>query len=608
MENIVLEKINFVNGSAGKTPLNSNNMNAIQQNTENAINKVVPIITGIEENTENNNSDIAEAKINIENNTKNILEINNFIENSMKTLETEGTNIHVSDSADYPCKLEIEGKSEQVQTEQSANLCPNIDSDKWVLSGGAYKENGYIVLPQSGAKAEMDVEWNGQTANADGQYVIRTGAVFDTEDIVNAKYHINLEYLNANKEVLSGNGNADIIGGNDIWRKYGVVYSENDEHGAAIRDAKYITFTIQYSSQFNSAIFKFKNPLISKTSNDSYIPFVPNSPSPDYPSEIENVSGDLGIKVVGKNLLSNNVDDYDYTSGTYGFIKINDIKKDLIMPIKEKNTDIDLTGYAFGFTGNGINANEGYRWLISNGQITNNGKINNFFNETKMMYVSFYPNSRETLEKLFARFDVQVEEGTTATEIEPYKEQTVTFPLGTQKLMKDGYLGDDGIHNKRKQIVLDGTESYISEVLGSVYLYEIEKNDMLFSNGGKGLCSHFINYTNNYITKIGNIRFGWNNKNIYFYTSFPTLEEFKNWLAEQYSAGTPVVVEYEIEEEITEYTTEQQTAKKQIDALKTYRTVTNISNSQNTNMVLTYKKDLQTQFQELEAMLLESGV
>ena len=48
MENITLEKIEFKNGSAGGTPLNATNLNNMQKNTEDAINKVVPIITALQ--------------------------------------------------------------------------------------------------------------------------------------------------------------------------------------------------------------------------------------------------------------------------------------------------------------------------------------------------------------------------------------------------------------------------------------------------------------------------------------------------------------------------------------------------------------------------------
>lgn len=450
------------------------------------------------------NSQLAEAQKDFENlgkeveeNIKELEDTKTFIENSMKTLSAEGTSIHVTDSADYGCKLKVEGKSEQVQTETSPS--PDYPSQIENVSGDLEVK----VVGKNLAKV----------ANGKNKTVINEPTI-EVED--------NTIKINGTCETRTAG-------------QYSVKFS-----GDNIKGANYPSYVGLDNADIvlNAGSYKLK--------------------IFDVKGEISNQSKvRLAIKYQKKGITENN--------------------KDFVFP----------TGLAFN--------NEYSFTLQEESQI---GIVLNCVAETDSVTftnVSFRCGLYRATE--------------TMLKFEPYKEQTVTFPLGEQKLMKDGYLAEDGIHNKRKQIVLDGTESYISEVLGSVYLYEIEKNDMLFSNAGKGLCSHFINYTNNYSTRIGNIRFGWNNKKIYFYTSFPTLEEFKNWLAEQYSAGTPVIVEYEMqEEEVTPYTEEQATAKKQIDSLKTYRTVTNVSNSQNTNMKLTYKKDLQTQFQELEAMLLESGV
>ena len=591
--NVELAKIDFKNGSSGKTPLNRTNLNQMQQNTQNALNTLSDFAS---EGDAQIGLTVQKLQKDTTENINDLLQVKNFIENSMKTLSAEGTSIHVNDSADYPCSLRVEGKSEQVQTEQSANLCPNVDSDKWVLSGGAYKENGYIVLPQKGDKAEMDVEWNGQVAEDDGFFKCYWGANMVTEDTENGKYLVETIYLNENKEVITSNGNGTLIGGNDVWKNHYFAYSADTTYGQAIRDAKYIRYRITYGST-NTASYKFKNPLISKTSSSTYVEFIPDSPSPDYPSQIENVSGDLEIKVVAKNLMPSDLEKYTYNNGTYGFFKISGQARDLIMSLTEKNADIDLSGCSFGFTGNGINAEEGFRWLVSNGVVYSNGKINNSRTLGEMMYVSVWPNNQLTLEKIFNRFNIQVEEGDTATEYEPYKEQTVTFPLGEQKLMKDGYLGDDGIHNKRKQIVLTGNEGWIiSPIQDTNYGTRFDTN----IPGAKPTINYIAlsNFFKHNEVNKGGI---WVNTGTPLQVriqtpNFNTVEELKTWLAEQYSAGTPVIVEYEMqEEETTVYTSTQQTAYNNLQKLKTYRTVTNITNNQNTNMQLTYKMDLQTQ-------------
>ena len=592
MENITLEKINFVNGSAGKTPLNSNNMNAIQQNTENAINEVVPIITGIEENTENNNSDIAEAKINIENNTNNILEINNFIKNSMKTLSEEGTSIHVEDSADYPCKLEIEGKSEQTQTEQGKNLLPFKDINFTLKGVNFYTENGNLYL--NGASTG-EILTNDNAYITYFSFILPVGTYkFKHFSSLNVNMAIQLKNVSDKSELASINLNSNTV----------KTFTLNEETEV------YLGIYI-YNQNFNNENLKL---MLSIEDATEYEPFVPDSPSPDYPSSIENVEGDLEIKVVAKNLMPSDLEKYTYNNGTYGFFKISGQARDLIMSLTEKNADIDLSGCSFGFTGNGINAEEGFRWLVSNGVVYSNGKINNSRTLGEMMYVSVWPNNQLTLEKIFNRFNIQVEEGDTATEYEPYKEQTVTFPFSEgQKLMQGGYLGENGVVNKRKQVVFNGTENWGK---WSTY-FLIELNNSYYNNiqnsTGRSYCNKYKEYGSSLWNDTNlDIEYGYLINYGSFYirdVTFTTVEELKAWLAEQYTNGTPVIVEYEMqEEETTAYTSEQQTAYNTLQKFKTYRTTTNISNNQDTNMKLTYKKDLQTQFQELETMLLESGV
>lgn len=521
-----------------------------------------------------------------------------WVENTISGIE----NIQIKNGYST-MKVKPFGKSEQVQTEQSANLCPNVDSDKWVLSGGAYKENGYIVLPQVGAKAEMVVEWNGQNPSGNGNYVCYWGANFVTEDVENGKYLIETIYLNEDKEIITSNGNASLIGGTDIWKNFYFVYSPDTIYGQGIRDAKYIRYRITFGSS-NTVPYKFKDPMISKTSCATYVEFVPDSPSPNYRSEIENVSGDLKVKVDGKNLLPSDLEKYTYNNGTYGFLKISEQRKKLIMSLAERNASINISGVYLGFTENGINPDKGYMWLIGNGSVNTNNIYNEQGSRKQMMYVSFYPNNQGTLEKIFNRFNIQVEEGDTATEYEPYKEQTVTFPLGEQKLMKDGYLGENGVVNKRKQIVLDGAESWDKDSNSddgtTDYFYIHPANfNMDLSKTKNFICTHFVYSSNRYLFE------GFSATSVFIITIKKSitkivetdsknerLTKFKTWLAEQYTNGTPVIVEYELEtEETTAYTSTQQTAYNNLQKLKTYRTVTNISNSQDTNMEIAYKNN-----------------
>lgn len=573
MENITLEKINFVNGSAGKTPLNSNNINAIQQNTENAINEVVPIITGIEENTENNNSDIAEAKINIENNTNNILEINKFIENSMKTMEAEGTSIHINDSADYPCSLRVEGKSEQ-KTRSGKNLLNlenlNSSTETWIVSA---KKLTLTLKPNT-------------------QYTCSSNVPAPVDASIDAAIDKPL-YFNGS----SWNGGAGVCIGQSKTKT-------TDENGNL-----YIAVALNrtYSEELLNGTYYIQ---IEEGTTATDFEEYGVMPSPDYPSQIENVSGDLEIKVAGKNLFNKS----DLKAATY--LDVNGAE--------QSSAYWDTSNYMDVEAGNKLT----YQGISQVGGFGYNAfydKDKNFISSFKSVVggeTKDIPENAKYVRFCFVRAvgDVQtfqLELGETATAYEAYKEQTVTFPFSEgQKLMQGGYLGENGVVNKRKQLTLTGNENWQRQstthtnVL-NLYLTLESKG----ANRDNVLCSvakqsDSCGANNDSIVDICSLNTTLANFLIDLDLSeFADITAWKTYLAEQYSAGTPVVIEYELEEEeTTAYTSTQQTAYNTLQKFKTYRTTTNISNNQNTNMVLTYKKDLQTQFQEIETMLLESGM
>lgn len=166
----------------------------------------------------------------------------------------------------------------------------------------------------------------------------------------------------------------------------------------------------------------------------------------------------------------------------------------------------------------------------------------------------------------------------TDTTWEPYKSQTEYFPLAeNQKLMQGSYISDTGIHHRRKQIVLDGTENWINfnERTNTVRA-EIIITDMINIGNKIGLnliCSHFkpddiYNRDAVGIEQVFNRLFIRINKSE---LSEVSLEGFKAYLAEQYANGTPVVFEYELVKEVIEpFTTEQQTAWNNIKAIKLF--------------------------------------
>lgn len=217
--------------------------------------------------------------------------------------------------------------------------------------------------------------------------------------------------------------------------------------------------------------------------------------------------------------------------------------------------------------------------IVTNPNITSEGKyqVTGQVEEGENRYyvcIGLRPN----MDSNFAKGDytiydnLQVEIGETATPYTPYKEQKVTFPLSDgQKLMEGSYLASDGIHNKRKQVILDGSERWIvdKELTNTIRFYSNE-----FLTKGKSvnaLCNYFETvssaYTINTVDKEALMVINTTQIAVRINkTRAKTVSEFKAYLSEQYSNGTPVIVEYELAaEEIVPYTTEQQEAGDKIE-------------------------------------------
>lgn len=176
-----------------------------------------------------------------------------------------------------------------------------------------------------------------------------------------------------------------------------------------------------------------------------------------------------------------------------------------------------------------------------------------------------------------------------ATPYTPYQEQKVTFPLVEgQKLMKGSYLASDGIHNKRKQVVYNGTENWaFSPNKVCTFIKTLP------SISKTGICTHYKSIKTASVFGIDTgIYLETSNSAIISDPRFSTIDEFKTYLQEQYSNGTPVTVEYELAtEEIVPYTTAQQEAYNQLQKLKLYKGQNTIFSLEGSIINLKYLED-----------------
>lgn len=177
---------------------------------------------------------------------------------------------------------------------------------------------------------------------------------------------------------------------------------------------------------------------------------------------------------------------------------------------------------------------------------------------------------------------LQLELGEVKTNYTEHKEQNLTFSL-KQKFYKNSYLTDDGIHHKRKQIELTGTKSwfftsncvYTNAIINSV------KKPSSNSEIADVLCNIYLKDSlNNCYNNVNNKRISINSQGfVYIYdTDFKTADEWKAYLVQQKANGTPIMIEYDLEEEeIEEYNEEQKAVYNEIiKTAKSYKDTTHI--------------------------------
>ena len=329
-------------------------------------------------------------------------------------------------------------------------------------------------------------------------------------------------------------------------------------------------------------------------------------PSSKYPSKIQNVEGNVNVTIANKNIIGGQwITGFYNISGNLG--NVNGIYKCFKKFLKAGT-------YAYSYNADIIRTQASN--LTTNTMLPVSAGNSFTLQEDAEITLGFRKTDRSIwdLGENLADIEFQIEKGNTSTDYVPHQQQTATFPLSEgQKLMKGDYLAENGIHHKRKQIEVDGTNLKVNDVIkytnGLYYCkVSIPFTSIDFSDG---YSTHFkwvksgIAIGNCYVTGAGKgLVFILEDQNI------TTVEGANNWLIQQKQAGTPVKFECELaEEEIEAYTDEQQTAYEELKKLATYKNVTNIFSTDEISPIfdITYFKDLETMFNNLSKAILEGG-
>lgn len=303
--------------------------------------------------------------------------------------------------------------------------------------------------------------------------------------------------------------------------------------------------------------------MLSSETDTSWEPYGA-SPSPDYRSPIENIEGNIEIKDEGKNLYAGNG---ITINGTYS-----------------SNTSVNLGSRYLSegtYTISLVNSlpNNCYIYLGANGSIATAIRDKATFILTEEQNV---PIRLIVKAGTYSNFTtkIMIEKGMVVTDYEPYKSQTEYFPLSEgQKLMEGSYLADDGIHHVRKQVVLTGTENW-NLYLNKTKTFKLSISPWSYS----GVCTHYQGIISSSFDVKTGIYLSGSAMVVISDPRFSTVEEFKTYLAEQYSAGTPVTFEYIMMtnnskpvEKIVPYTDGQKEAREKIKNIVLYKGTNHIS-------------------------------
>lgn len=206
-------------------------------------------------------------------------ELKDNLDNVLIPASVEGENIHVSDSAEYSCKISVKGNDKQETTEQSANILDLTNFSEYTKMQCTVERLTNEVIITSEAK---------------------TGSTYyrlKSKKIKAGTYYLSKKY--EKKE-----GNLSSITGRLLLQKTsdwsGILdLPQSTEKGSftLAEDTEiYFTFYLKDTNSTDTDVLKvrFYDIMLSQT-DVAYTPFVPDSPSLVYPNEIQTVGKNINF-------------------------------------------------------------------------------------------------------------------------------------------------------------------------------------------------------------------------------------------------------------------------------------------------------------------------
>lgn len=317
------------------------------------------------------------------------------------------------------------------------------------------------------------------------------------------------------------------------------------------------------------------------TSFEPYVGGVP-APNPDYPQDVNVVTGEQTVTVTGKNLLkldNNNVSPSN-SARQGATVTINDNS------IRFVATGTNSTQYAYCFTGE-LDPNKQYvlSGAVTKVAQTSTARVNYSYsddgttwaiNATVFEQIPMPAGTTATFSQTLSGhkyyrfgvynsfdatvigtetyyYDIQIEEGSTATDYEPYQSQTYTVDLGSTELCELGdyqdYIyksGDDWyVHKETNKHTFTGSENWYLQTSGTpsiLYCGSGVLSDAINSAVKTQIYSDYFHYTTG--AEAGGCYLYNRSVFVFYGDTTTTASTFKTWLGDNnttvyYPLATP---------------------------------------------------------------------
>lgn len=509
--------------------------------------------------------------------------------NGLPKGQASGESIDLNDSAEMRCELKISGNSKQ-ETRSGKNYLNTFAKykagDTVTIEGITYIFNNDGSITCNGtatANSILDISQNIQTISGTNKKIIG----FLTGSQVPSKIAL-----------VSYTRNYDTS-------TYLTFSEVNKSLQSKMKENKNYTLfriTVYSGTTVNNQTVYYQ--ILDTSETDLTYEQYGVSPSPDYPSEVESCgdNGSINEVICNKNLFDKNTTTDGKLISSSGSIQIEPagMCSDYIQIKTSANYYISgrtsLSSIAL------YDKNKTFLERISTTQP--NGVLNITNSNCKYIIINALLTDKDTL---------QIEEGSTATSYIEHQSQSYTIP--TQQPMRaigdtrdEFILKENGKWYERHPIfrkIFTGNETF---TLQSINDYGIANFDYKTGNtgyqvNGNILCNRFITQTAG-ISSIKTDGIYMNRGDVIFIrilaSEIDTVEKLKTWLATLYTNGTPVYVDYVLEEPLDIECTEEQTEilNQIYIKAKSYKGVTHIYSTDKISSYkeVTYKKDIETLF------------